>query len=104
MASLCTPALIYSIIAFVGLFWALFKLSITTVLVKLLLVVFWTWFLNFLCSKGYTSISWFLVILPYILILLMFSISQEVLQKYSNGSNIQIPKINGIFDALMFAE
>tara|TARA_B100001094_G_scaffold332489_1_gene404798 strand:- start:4278 stop:4595 length:318 start_codon:yes stop_codon:yes gene_type:complete len=34
--------------------------------VKLLYVVLWTWLLNVLCKKGFTSISWLLVLLPII--------------------------------------
>ena len=30
----------------------------------------WTYVLGWLCDKGFTSISWFLVLLPYVLILL----------------------------------
>jgi len=30
----------------------------------------WTFVLGWLCDKGYTSISWFLVLLPYILMAL----------------------------------
>jgi len=38
---------------------------------KLLYIVFWTWILNTLCKAGYTKISWFLVLLPIILMFVM---------------------------------
>jgi len=42
------------------------KTDIKTVAMKGLFIGIWTWFLNFLCSKGHVSISWFLVILPFV--------------------------------------
>lgn len=33
---------------------------------EILYVLIWTWILNKLCGKGFTSISWLLVMLPYI--------------------------------------
>ena len=36
-------------------------------IVKVLAVTFWTWALNKFCSKGYTGVAWFLVLIPFIL-------------------------------------
>ncbi len=41
-----------------------------TVAMKGLFVIIYTWFLNFLCSKGHEGISWFLVILPFVVMAL----------------------------------
>lgn len=35
-------------------------------LVNVLFTLFWTWVLNRLCSAGYTKVSWFLVLFPYL--------------------------------------
>uniref|UniRef100_A0A6C0E634 Uncharacterized protein n=1 Tax=viral metagenome TaxID=1070528 RepID=A0A6C0E634_9ZZZZ len=69
---LCTPAKIYFIIALIGSFFAIMKkmCCIETTLTNLLFAVIWTWILSWLCSKGYQSVSWFLVLLPYVMILL----------------------------------
>jgi len=34
--------------------------------VSALFTLFWTWILNQLCSAGYTKVSWFLVLFPYL--------------------------------------
>lgn len=34
--------------------------------VKILYVILWTWLLNLLCTKGFTTVSWILVLLPII--------------------------------------
>ncbi len=73
---LCTPAKIYFAIAVIGSFFALFKgMSVMSVAMKMVFAFIWTFALNWLCNKGFTSISWFLVALPYIIIALaMFGV------------------------------
>jgi hypothetical protein len=68
---LCTPAKIYFIIAVISFVFAMInKVNMQTTLTNLLFAVVWTYILGWLCSKGYKSVSWFLVLLPYVLILL----------------------------------
>jgi hypothetical protein len=52
---------------------------------KLLYIVFWTWLLNTFCKAGYTSLSWFLVLLP---IVLMFVMIGALLIAQSGSSTI----------------
>ncbi len=42
-------------------------------LVKILYIAFWTWILNLMCKEGSTgtSIAWFLVLIPFILMFLL---------------------------------
>ena len=69
--SLCSPALLYLIIGIMALVSMIYsKVAMQTVAMKGLFVIFYTWFLNFLCSKGHEGISWFLVILPFIVMAL----------------------------------
>jgi hypothetical protein len=37
---------------------------------KAVYVLFWTWLLNFLCKKGLKSLSWFIVLIPVLLLAL----------------------------------
>lgn len=68
---LCTPAKIYFAISVIATIFALFKgFPLTMAFFKLLFAFIWTFVLGWLCKKGYTSISWFLVLLPYIIIVL----------------------------------
>jgi hypothetical protein len=73
---LCTPAKIYFAIAVISSIFALFSgVKIMLVAFKLIFAFGWTFVLGWLCSKGFKSISWFLVLLPYIFIVLaMFGI------------------------------
>ena len=42
------------------------------VAMKLFFAVIWTYILGWLCKKGLTAVSWFLVLLPFIIFLLGF--------------------------------
>ena len=91
--SLCTPAQVYLLIAVVTILALLVqninkpnhytvgmysvKLSHHNMLFfifKILYVVVWTWLLNKLCTSGYRSISWFLVLLPYIFLFIIIAL------------------------------
>lgn len=70
-SKLCTPAKIYFAIAVIACLISLMNgLGIVAVLMKIIFAFVWTFILAWLCSKGYQSVSWFLVLLPYIIMLL----------------------------------
>ena len=86
-SNLCTPAKIYFAIAVVGSVFALFAgFPIINIITKLLFAFIWTLILSWLCDKGFKGVSWFLVLLPYIVILLMVVglVRSDVLQKKVN--------------------
>jgi len=80
LSDICTPALIYFILSIlttaIGLFY---QISLVALIIKIVWVILWTWFLNFLCSKGYSGISWFLVLLPIIFGFLMVFLAVDVI-------------------------
>ena len=46
--------------------------NIITIFSKLIFAFLWAYILGWLCSKGYKSLSWFLVLLPFIMIFLVY--------------------------------
>ena len=85
LSKLCTPALVYFVVSVISLVIALFKkFQFMSLVVKGIFIVAWTWFLNFLCSKGYKAISWFLVLLPFLLMLSVFVMAWEVVKTASS--------------------
>ena len=84
--SLCTPAFIFFILSVISLFIMLFDNlenthsycfgnvscnvanTSTIFIVEILFIVFWTCFLNFICSRGYANVAWFILLFPYILL------------------------------------
>jgi len=70
-SKLCTPAKIYFAIAVIASIISLVNgIAFVAIAVKLMFAFIWTYILSWLCDKGYRSVSWFLVLLPYIIILL----------------------------------
>lgn len=70
-SKLCLPARIYFAIAVIAGIIGLFNgISIMAVFMNIVFAFIWTYILGWLCNKGYTSISWFLVLLPYIIMAL----------------------------------
>ena len=65
--SLCTPAKIYVILAVTGIIsLVLNSVSLVSVLINIIVIPIWTMLLNWICNKGYTVVSWFLLLLPLI--------------------------------------
>ena len=96
---LCTPAYVYFVLAVVGtvivglqnlgsnkkLCVGKYSCSVpSTIMIfiaKVLWIFLYTYFLYYLCSAGYTSVSWFLVLLPFIVMFIgliaMFSMTRK---------------------------
>ena len=69
---LCTPAKIYFVLAVLSSLIALFnRVALYNVFVQLIFAFIWTYILSWLCKKGLKSLAWFLVLLPYLLIVLV---------------------------------
>jgi len=81
-SKLCTPAKIYFGIAVIATVFALLSgASVMFAFTQIVFAFFWTFVLGWLCDKGYSSISWFLVLLPYIIMALamlnIYHVTQE---------------------------
>jgi len=74
---LCTPAKIYFVFSLLSCIIMLFnRMPFLSVFIKLIFAFLWTVVLSWLCHKGYKSISWFLVLLPFIM---MFLVSFKIM-------------------------
>jgi hypothetical protein len=92
LKELCSPAMLYFVISMISLLVALLQNLGNTesynigsfscrvpntalvFIVKLIYVLFWTYVLNLICKDGHTSLSWLLVLLPWILLFVMIGI------------------------------
>ena len=86
LKELCTPAMVYFVISIIGLTVILLqnlgnnnsynvgsfscRVPNTTIvfIVKLIYIIFWTYVLNLICKDGHTTLSWLLILLPWILL------------------------------------
>jgi hypothetical protein len=89
LKKLCTPAFVYLALSVftillialqnigntnkycVGSFTCKVGSTFMVFLLKAVYILFWTFILNVLCQSGYTNISWFLVVLPFVLLFLL---------------------------------
>lgn len=71
---LCGPALIYFFFSITHVLVDTGKGLYNSALMKLLVTILFTIFLNYLCSSGLQLIAWFIVFIPFILMTLIISI------------------------------
>jgi len=92
LKKLCTPAMIYFILSFVGLFLigmnnlkqrdmlCLGNLqcnvgnNVGIFILNAIYILFWTFILDLMCKNGWTDLSWFLLLLPFILSFLIYGL------------------------------
>ena len=69
-AELCTPAQLYLgmlLLSTIG--FSATSTHFLATMWHLFMNIVWTYFLNFLCDKGHSGISWFLILFPFLIIL-----------------------------------
>ena len=92
LKDLCTPALIYFVISIIALVLVLLqnlgnvnsyhvgsfscRVPNTTLIfiVKLIYILFWTYVLNLICKDGHVGLSWFLDLIPWLLLFVIMGI------------------------------
>jgi hypothetical protein len=114
LSQLCTPSLVYFIISVIGIVAAIFQnignsnryclgsfacqvpSTIAVFIVKIVYVFFWTWVLNLMCRDGHINIAWFLVLLPFILLLMIISLIMMYQRDNSKKRRITMEGMVGI--------
>ena len=74
----CTPAQLYLVLAAIGLILGFFQnFRVMTLIVHSAFVILFGFLLNMLCKKGYTSISWVIVALPFVFFLCSYFLALD---------------------------
>jgi hypothetical protein len=92
LKDLCTPSLVYFVVSIFALVMILLqnlgntqhytvgsfscRVPNTTIIFifKFIYVLFWTYILNLICRDGHSTLSWLLVLFPFILLFLIIGI------------------------------
>jgi hypothetical protein len=92
LKELCTPAFIYFIISIIALVLVLLQNlgnqnsynvgsfscrvpnTAAIFVIKLIYILFWTYVLNLICKDGHKTLSWLLVLLPWILLFVIMGL------------------------------
>jgi hypothetical protein len=70
---LCDPAKLYTVLVAITIILSFFRgMSMMTTIFRLIFAVFWIMILNYTCDKGYPMVSWFFVMLPFIMMFLSY--------------------------------
>ena len=90
LGNMCTPATIYFMISLLGIILIGFNNldnsdkicigdyncyvgnSITIFILNAVYILFWTFVLDLMCKSGYSSLSWFILLLPFIIMFITF--------------------------------
>ena len=87
-SNLCDPALFYFLVSMIAVILCILQNignrrsckvgnmnikgnKFVIFLVKIIFILFWTWVLSLICRAGYKGISWFLVLFPFIMMVLV---------------------------------
>lgn len=71
LTGLCTPAKLYGIVSLVGVGGLLASQQFIGALGQALFAAIWVFVLNWICREGWTGLSWFLVLLPIIIMIVI---------------------------------
>jgi len=81
-SNLCSPALLYLVLGILTIIsMIMFKSDAKTVALKAIIIFIWTWVLNYICKLGHEGISWFLVILPFVIMAIFLVIMSNIIAK-----------------------
>jgi len=94
--NLCTPVILYIIFSATQIIIDIFKTMYNTAILKFILMIGFSFALNFLCERGLGIISWILVFIPFIMMtiissLLLFALGMSSKSgKITHGDNSRI--------------
>ena len=94
--NLCTPVILYLIFSTTQIIIDIFKTMYNTAILKFILMIGFSFALNFLCERGLGIISWILVFIPFIMMtiissLLLFALGMSPKSgKITHGDNSRI--------------
>jgi hypothetical protein len=82
----CTPAQVYLVLAVIGLLSEfMISFSAITLIVHAIVAILFGYILNWVCNKGYTGLSWALVLLPYVLAVIFFGLAIDAKKANKEG-------------------
>lgn len=91
----CSPAQLYFVLGLIAILASLkINVHINSIIINSCLLLLWTYLLNVFCNWGWSGLSWFLVLFPYILLLLAIFLLPLVFTKEVKRGKKKKKKIN----------
>ena len=92
LEKICPPALLYIVFSITQIIIDIFKRMYNTAFFKFVVMIIFTFALNFLCSKGLGVISWFIVFVPFIMMTVITTILLYVFGLDPRTGTINAPR------------
>ena len=70
-SNLCTPAKLYGFVSLISVAGLLVNGQVSGAVGQGIFAALWVFVLGWICSKGWSGLSWFLVLLPVILVVIL---------------------------------
>lgn len=92
----CSPAQLYFVLGLIAILASLkINVHINSIIINSCLLLLWTYLLNVFCNWGWSGLSWFLVLFPYVILLLAIFLlplvmTKEVIKKKKNKKRNKI--------------
>lgn len=75
---MCMPAKVYFVLALIAvILTSMTSFNLTNIIFSLIVLVLWSLLLNWICSLGFTEMSWALVVIPFASILFTLVIGDQ---------------------------
>ena len=87
MDSTCTPALVYAAFSLSGIAVDAFAGSYGDATSKAIVAVILTLLLNTLCKRGYSTVAWVIVLIPFMLMTLIIAMLTTVVGVNKGGAD-----------------
>ena len=88
---LCTPALVHLVLSILGVIVLVFQKAFDGLIWNILFSLVWLWFLQILCNRGYVTLAWVLVLLPFIIGAIIIILLVSVLASIPAGGTVITP-------------
>ena len=89
---ICAPALLYVAFSMAQIIIDIFKRMYNTAFFKFIVMIIFTFALNFLCNKGLGIVSWFIVFVPFIMMTVITTILLYVFGMDPQSGKLKIMK------------
>jgi hypothetical protein len=93
----CPPAILYIFFSLTHIIIDIFQNTYNSAFIKFIMMIIFTFCLNFLCERGLGIVSWFIVFIPFIMMTLITTIllftfglspkSNNINKKYHKRTN-----------------
>ena len=90
MFQLCAPAFMYVCISLLDIIFNAYMGLYNNLLVKIIVVLSVTLFLNILCEKGFSEISWLIVVLSFLFIVIILLNNRGCNIYYTPTNNMSV--------------